>query len=80
MERNIPTLFSSLLLSIAAFIFLLGAIGFELLGANESSQHGTKTVLYRVLYTIKETLEVFGVIFLIWVLLGLLKKKKAEVK
>lgn len=64
---------------LSAFIFLLGAVGFELLGANESSQHGTETILYSVLYTIEESLEMFGVIFLIWILLGLLEKKKLEV-
>ena len=70
-------LFWSFMLS--AFIFLLGAVGFELLGANESSQHGTESVLYSVLYTIEETLEMFGVIFLIWILLGILEKRKVEV-
>ena len=62
----------------AAVIFLSGAIGFELIGANESSQHGTDTVLYSIYYTIEESLEMFGVIYLIYILLGLLESKTLE--
>ena len=64
----------------AAAIFLSGAIGFELLGANESSIHSTDTILYSIYYTIEETLEMFGVIYLIWILLNLLEGKTLEVK
>lgn len=64
----------------AAVIYLGGAIGFELLGANESSQHGTETVLYSVLYTIEESLEMYGVIFLIYILLGLLADKTVKIR
>lgn len=73
MERKV---FVSFMLS--AFIFLSGAIGFELLGANESSLHSTDTILYSVYYTIEETLEMFGVIYLIHILLSLIKKDKIE--
>ena len=64
----------------AAVMFLSGAIGFELLGANESSIHSTDTILYSVYYTIEETLEMFGVIYLIWILLNLLENKTLEVR
>jgi len=74
MEKKV---FFSFMLS--AFIFLLGAVGFELLGANESSAHGTATVTYSVLYTIEESLEMYGVIYLIWILLTLLEKKGIEI-
>ncbi|PHS33676.1 MAG: hypothetical protein COA92_03995 [Sulfurovum sp.] len=75
MERKI---FLSFMLS--AFMFLSGAIGFELLGAKESSLNGTESLLYSVFYTIEESLEMFGVIYLLWILLTLLEKKKIEVK
>lgn len=75
MEKKV---FRSFMLS--AFIYLSGAIGFELLGANESSAHGTDTVLYSVLYTIEESLEMFGVIYLIWILLSLLENKSIKIK
>jgi len=64
----------------AAAIFLSGAIGFELLGANESSMHGTKGILYSTFYTIEESLEMFGVIYLIYILLGLLENKSLKIE
>jgi len=75
MEKKV---FLSFMLS--AFIFLSGAIGFELLGAKESSLNGTESLLYSIFYTIEESLEIFGVIYLLWILLTLLEKKKIEVK
>ena len=62
----------------AATIFLSGAIGFELLGANEASLHGSDTMLYCYYYTIEESLEMFGVIFLINILLTLLEDKRIQ--
>ena len=64
----------------SAVMYIGGAVGFELLGANESSLHGTETILYSVLYTIEESLEMFGVIYLIYILLGLLESKTLEFK
>ncbi len=58
---------------LAAFIFLSGAVGFELLGAKEASLHGSDTLIYCIYYTIEESLEMFGVIYLIHILLHLLK-------
>ena len=68
MPRNI---FYAFMLS--ATLFLLGAIGFELLGANESSQYGTTSIRYSIFYTIEESLEMFGLIYLISILLSLLE-------
>ena len=68
MERKV---FFSFML--AAAIFLSGAIGFELLGAAEASAHSDETLLYSIYYTIEETLEMFGVIYLIYILLKLLE-------
>ena len=64
----------------SAVIYIGGAIGFELIGANESSLHGTDTILYSIYYTIEESLEMFGVIYLIYILLGLLESKTLEFK
>ncbi len=75
MERKIFLRFM-----LSAAIFLSGAIGFELLSANEASIHDTDTVLYSIYYTIEETLEMFGVIYLISILLGLLKEKSLLIK
>lgn len=65
---------------LAAAIFLSGAIGFELLGAYESSQHGTDTPLYSLLYTIEESLEMFGLIYLISLLLTLLENATVQLE
>lgn len=63
---------------LAAAMYLGGAVGFELLGANESSLHGTDSMLYSIYYTIEESLEMFGVIYLIWILLNLLGGKTVQ--
>lgn len=71
MERRV---YFSFMLS--AIIFLIGAIGFDILGANEASLHGEDTLTYCVFYTIEESLEMFGLIYLIHILLGLLNREK----
>ncbi len=75
MERKV---FISFMLS--AVIFLSGAIGFELLGATEASAHGTDTIRYCIYYTIEEPLEIFGVIYLISILLKLLQGTELRIK
>ena len=74
-ERKV---FFSFMLS--AVIFLSGAVGFELLGAAEASAHGDDTILYCIYYTIEESLEMFGVIYLIHILLKLLEDTELTVK
>jgi len=65
---------------LAAVIYLGGAIGFDMLGGYESSLHSTDTITYSVLYTIEESLEMFGVIYLISILLKLLAGNSLEVE
>jgi len=65
---------------LAATIFLTGAMGFELLGAYESSIHSTDTILYSIYYTIEESLEMFGVVYLIHILLKLVAGKNIEIQ
>ena len=57
---------------LAAVIFLTGALGFELLGAQESSLYGTDSPLYSLYYTIEESLEMFGLIYLVSILSSML--------
>ena len=63
----------------SAIIFLTGAIGFDILGANEASIHSEETLLYCIYYTIEESLEMFGLVYLISILLGLLEGSLVEV-
>lgn len=75
MERNV---FLSFML--AAILFLTGAIGFDILGAKEASMHGEDTILYCFYYTIEESLEMFGVIYLISILFKLLENTSIEIE
>ena len=65
--------------ALAAVIFLGGAVGMELLGAKEASLHSANTLRYCVYYTIEESMEMFGVIYLIHLLLDLLKESVASI-
>ncbi len=65
---------------LAAVIFLSGAVGFELLGAQEASLYSTDTPLYSLLYTIEESLEMFGLIYLISLLLTLLDQVMVKIE
>ncbi len=49
---------------------MTGVIGVEMLGAREADLHGTDTVLYCVLYTIEELLEMLGIVVFIHALLS----------
>jgi hypothetical protein len=54
----------------AGTIYLLGVLGFEMLGARVADEYGTTdTVTYSVLYTIEETLEMLGIVFFLYALL-----------
>lgn len=50
---------------VAAFVYLTGAVGVEVISANEASENDTTTVTYVVLYSIEEILEMSGLIFFI---------------
>ena len=66
--------------TLSAIIFLTGAIGFDILGANEASIHSDETLIYCIYYTIEESLEMFGLIYLIHILLGLLDDVRVVMK
>lgn len=57
-------------LFISAALFLSGALGFELLSATQADEYGTSSLSYSVLYTIEESLEMAGLIFLVHTLLA----------
>ena len=54
----------------AGVIFLTGALGIEMLGAREAHLHGTETVVYCLLYSLEEMLEMLGIILFIYALLS----------
>jgi hypothetical protein len=53
----------------AGVIFLIGALGVEMLGAREADLHGHSTITYCVLFTVEEMLEMLGIILFIYALL-----------
>ncbi len=53
----------------AGVIFLVGALGIEMLGAREADLHGYSTVTYCLLFTVEEMLEMLGIILFIYALL-----------
>lgn len=53
----------------AGVIFLVGALGIEMLGAREADLHGTNTITYCLLFTFEEMLEMLGIILFIYALL-----------
>jgi len=46
----------------AGTIFISGAIGIEVVSANEADLNGTDTLYYSVLYTLEELCEMFGIV------------------
>jgi len=65
---------------LSAMIFITGAIGFDILGANEAFVNSEETILYCLYYTIEESLEMFGLIYFISILSNLITEKYKEVK
>jgi len=46
----------------AGTLFVLGAVGFEMLGAQEADMNNTNTITYSVFYTIEELLEMTAIV------------------
>ncbi len=61
---------TGVLFVIAGSIFLTGALGIELISANEADINSTESVMYCVLYTIEELFEMLGIAVFIYALLG----------
>ncbi|WP_303449626.1 hypothetical protein [Colwellia sp. 1_MG-2023] len=61
--------------------FVLGAIGFEMLGGWQAEQNGNRGLLYAIFYTFEELLEMLGVALFIYTLLEyiLIKKKSLNI-
>lgn len=57
---------------LSGFTFVFGAIGFEMLGAKEVESFGYGTVVYSVLFTCEEFLEMTGIALFIYTLLSYL--------
>lgn len=67
--RQLPSETRTLLI-IAGIVFVIGAIGFEMLGGQHADEYGYKTFIYSVFYTFEELFEMFGVSILLYALLS----------
>ena len=64
---------------LAGFLYVGGAIGFELIGGSYTEAHG-RDVIYMMLSTTEESLEMGGIIFFIWSLLVYISDNFKEVQ
>lgn len=69
---------TTVLLILSAIIFLVGAVGFDMLGGREADLHGYYTITYTVLFTIEEFLEMTGVVLLIYTLLDYIEQQYGQ--
>ena len=67
-------------LLISAGIYLLGALGMEMVGGQYADIYGIKNLTYNILVTIEETLEMTGIVFGIYTFLDYLKEKYPRLK
>ena len=71
---KLPIKFAILFVT-AGSIFVLGAIGFELLGGLQHSVHGDDNITYCILYTFEELFEMLGISLFVFALTTYLKEQ-----
>ena len=64
----------------AAILFLGGALGFEMIGARYTELHGSQNLLYTMIATVEESLEMTGTIVFIYALLRYIDDTWKEVR
>jgi len=65
---------------IAGTIFLSGAVGLEMLSAQEADLYDTNTVTYSVLYTTEELLEMIGIVVFVNALLKYIQSEIGSIQ
>jgi hypothetical protein len=65
---------------IAATLYIGGAIGVELVGAQFAELHGTGNLIYSMIATVEESLEMGGVIIFVWGLVVFIAEKYKAVQ
>ena len=66
--------------AICAGLYVIGAIGFEMLGAREYDSHQKFTTVYNFLYATEETLEMGAIVALIFVLLSYISERFESIR
>lgn len=57
-------------------LFVTGAMGIELISANEADHYGTETIYYSVLYTIEELCEMFAIVIFCYALMRYIENEQ----
>lgn len=70
LPRNIMILFM-----VSGAIYISGALGFEMAGGRHHELYGDDTLLYSLLYTCEEFLEMLGILIFIYALLMYIKSQ-----
>jgi hypothetical protein len=71
---NLPARTAKLfILSLA--VYFTGAVVFDMLGGKEAELHGYDSLIYCLLYTVEEVLEMLGVVGIIYTLLSYLERQ-----
>jgi hypothetical protein len=67
-----------LLFVVSGVLFVTGAMGIELISANEADLNGTNTILYSALYTVEELCEMFGMVIFCYALMSYIEKEQIQ--
>ena len=66
---------TALLFILSGTLYLIGAIVFDMLGGREAELNGYDAVIYTILYTIEEFLEMIAIVILLYALLLYIEKQ-----
>jgi len=64
----------------AGTLFISGAVGIEIISAQEADINGTETILYSTLYTIEELCEMLGIVIFCYALLRYIELHSGHVQ
>jgi len=63
----------------AGTLFVSGAVGLEIISAQEADLHGTETILYSILYTVEELFEMISIVIFCNALLNYIGCEKGTI-
>jgi len=67
-----------LLFVVSGVLFVTGAMGIELISANEADLNGTDTILYSALYTAEELCEMIGIVIFSYALMRYIENERIQ--
>lgn len=68
-----------ILFVVSGIVYILGAIGFEMLGGMQDEQFGEENLFYAVLYTFEELLEMLGASLFVYSLLAYMSEQSGHI-